>query len=94
MTSLAQGVHRCANSHKENGVKIQGDLVDKPGDLREILFPVLAHAQHGLHQLTGAQLLVAMLCPQLLITFQPVGIVLYRLCFSITLNAIKRNQCR
>ncbi|HCR5920660.1 TPA: hypothetical protein OO334_004307, partial [Shigella flexneri] len=31
-----------------------------------------------------------MLAPELLITFQPVCIVLYRICFSVTLTTIER----
>nr|ABM54896.1 hypothetical protein ECf0014 [Escherichia coli] len=62
--------------------------------MRQVLLPVVFFCQHNRYQFLGTDNTVTMLTPELLITFQPVCIVLYRICFSITLTAIERNQCR
>ncbi|MOA38496.1 hypothetical protein D3C78_1601880 [compost metagenome] len=61
-------------------------------DFRQVLFPMLAHAQNGFHQFAGADLFVVMLGPQLLIAIKPVLVILYRITFPVALSAIERNQ--
>ena len=65
-----------------------------PTKVDRVLLPVVFFCQHNRYQFLGPDNTVTILAPELLITFQPVCIVLYRICFSITHTAIERNQCR
>ena len=94
MRVSAQRRDRLTHALIKDGVEIARHLRREPRYRCQILLPVLAVRQYRVHQLAKRNGVIAALRPELLIAREPVGVILKRITFSVSLAAIKRNECR
>ena len=74
---LAQRTYSFAHPFFKNRIQVISNLLDQTRHLRQVLLPVVFFCQNNRYQFLGTDNTVTMLAPELLITFQPVCIVLY-----------------